>query len=789
MYVIKRDGRRAPVQFDKITARITKLAYQLDGMVDPVAVAQKTAAGVYSGVQTSDLDKLAAETAAHMALVHPDYAVLAGRLEVSNLHKNTTKTFSAVVESLYQYEDTKAQRRVSSISEAAYLFIQANKDLLDSCIVYDRDFRLDFFGFKTLEKSYLLRINGRIVERPQHLYMRVACQLNLGDAERAVETYNYLSEGYFVHATPTLFNSATPHPQLASCFLMTMKEDSIKGIYDTVSQCAQVSKYAGGIGLSISSIRSTGSFIAGTNGYSNGIIPMCRVFNATARYVDQGGGKRRGSIAMYLEPHHPNIMEFLDLRKNNGAEELRCRDLFLGLWISDLFMERVEADGQWSLFCPHECPGLQDVYGELYKKLYREYEEAGRAKQTLRARQVWQAILTSQVETGTPYMMFKNACNSKSNQQHLGTIRSSNLCTEIVEYTSPDEVAVCNLASIALPRFVDEKKGDFDFKKLEEVVAHVVINLNRVIDLNFYPIPEAKRSNLRHRPIGIGIQGLATTFFKLRLPYESKPAQQLNKRILETMYHAAVQASVELAKRDGPYETFACSPSSQGKLQFDLWDHVPESGRYDWDQLKAEVKEHGMRNSQLLCMMPTASTSQMLGNTPSWEPQMSNMFTRRTLSGDFVVSNRYLVSDLLRLGLWNEDMKHEIMRHHGSIQKIQNIPQELKDLYKTAYEISGKTQILMSRDRGRYICQSESFNAFMTDTSKLTSRHFYAWKTGLKTGMYYLRTVAASDPTQFTVPVKKRQKVSEVDPESLLDTPVDPLASAECAIDCLSCGS
>jgi len=778
MFVVKRDGRQEPVQFDKIIARVRALSYGLSPLVDPVVVGQKTVQGVRGGIRTEELDMLASEIAAGMVLDHPDFSILAGRIQVSNLHKKTTNCFSEVVQMLSKYTNEQVGQEIQGLAPDFVQFVQEHKDVLNSAIIYERDYKFDFFGFKTLERSYLLRINGDIVERPQHMFMRVACQLNMSppDPERAIETYNYLSNHQMIHATPTLFNSGTPNPQLSSCFLLDMKSDSISGIYDTLKQCALISQFAGGIGLSISKIRATGSFIAGTGGYSNGIIPMARVFNATARYVDQGGGKRKGSFALYLEPHHPDLMDFLDLRKNNGIEELRARDLFLALWISDLFMERVESGADWSFFCPHECPGLEEVYGEEYTKLYTSYEEKDRAKKTLPARTVWNAILAAQVETGTPYMLFKNACNSKSNQKHLGPIHGSNLCTEIVEYTSPDEVAVCNLASVSLPACVVD--GKFQFSLLESVTEHAIENLNRVIDVNFYPVPEAKHSNMRHRPVGLGIQGLATTFFKLGIAYDSKEAQQLNRDIMETIYYVAIRTSMRLAQRDGPYETFQGSPISQGLFQFDLWDCDPGVSRYDWTSLRRDVQTHGIRNSLLLALMPTASTSQMFGNSPSWEPQMSNMFTRRTLSGDFVVANRFLVEDLLKLGLWTTEMKFSIMRHRGSVQAIENIPPEIRARYKTAFEISGKVQCDMSRDRARFVCQSESFNAFMTDTTRLTSRHFYAWRLGLKTGLYYLRTVAAADAIQFTVPVKEKEPDAH---EASADVVCDP--------ECLSCGA
>lgn len=750
MYVIKRDGRKESVKFDKITARINKLSYGLDlKFVDPVKVAQRVVAGVYSGVKTTELDNLAAQEAAAMSIIHPDYAILASRIAVSNLHKNTEKSFSRTMEKLYNYVDPKTGERASLIAEDVYEIIAANAELLDSTIIYDRDYNFDYFGFKTLEKSYLLKINGKIAERPQHMYMRVAVGIHKDDIDAVIETYHLLSEGWFTHATPTLYNAGTPKPQMSSCFLLTMKEDSIEGIYDTLKQCAKISQSAGGIGLAIHNIRAKGSYIKGTNGTSNGIVPMLRVFNDTARYVDQGGGKRKGSFAVYLEPWHDDIIDFLDLKKNTGAEELRARDLFLALWIPDLFMKRVEEDGEWSLFCPNEAPGLPDCYGEEFEALYTKYEEEGRYRRKMKARDLWARIIEAQIETGVPYMLYKDHANRKSNQKNLGTIRCSNLCTEIIEYTAPDEVAVCNLASIALPKYV--KDGEFDHQRLFEVTYVATKNLNKIIDRNYYPVKEARYSNLRHRPIGLGVQGLADTFVKLRLPFDSDKAKQLNKDIFETIYYAALTASKDLAKEYGPYETFQGSPISQGIFQFDMWGVKP-SNRWEWDILRNEIMKYGVRNSLLIAPMPTASTAQILGNNECFEPFTSNMYMRRVLSGEFPVVNKYLLKDLVELGLWNNEMKQKIMAHNGSIQNIPEIPENLKAIYKTVWEIKQKDLIDMAADRGAFIDQSQSLNIFMENPTyaKMTSMHFYAWRKGLKTGMYYLRTKTVS-AHKFTV--------------------------------------
>lgn len=751
MQVIKRNNRKESVKFDKITARIEKLCYGLDRrFVSAVDVAKKVIEGLYDGVPTTELDNLAAETAAALTVKHPDYALLASRIAVSNLHKNTTKSFSETMRLLYNCTDSKTGKVLPLIADDVMQIIEENAELLDSTIIYDRDYGFDYFGFKTLEKSYLLKVNGKIVERPQHMYMRVSIGIHKNDMESAIKTYHLMSERWFTHATPTLFNAGTPKPQMSSCFLLTMKEDSIDGIYDTLKQTAKISQSAGGIGLAIHGIRATGSYIGGTNGTSNGIIPMLKVFNDTARYVDQGGGKRKGAFAIYLEPWHADVFEFLDLRKNHGKEEMRARDLFYALWIPDLFMKRVEQDGDWSLFCPNEAPGLHESWGDNFEQLYEQYEREGRARKTIKAQELWFAILEAQIETGTPYLLYKDAANSKSNQQNLGTIKSSNLCTEIIEYTSPDEIAVCNLASLALPRFVIN--GQFDHDKLYEVTYQATKNLNKIIDYNYYPVDEARNSNLRHRPIGLGVQGLADVFIQLRLPFESDAAKTLNKEIFETIYFAAMTASKDLAKIEGPYETYAGSPVSQAQFQFDLWGVEP-SLRWDWYSLKAEVLKHGVRNSLLVAPMPTASTSQILGNNECFEPYTSNIYVRRVLSGEFVVVNKHLLNDLIELNLWNDEMKNRIIANNGSIQKIEDIPDHIKDVYKTVWEIKQRTLIDMAADRGAYICQSQSLNLFVDapTTSKLTSMHFYGWRKGLKTGMYYLRSKAASQAVQFTV--------------------------------------
>jgi len=786
--VIKRDGRRQPVRFEKITARIKKLAYGLDPMVDVTEVAQKVCAGVYDGVTTSELDDLAAETAAYMSTRHSDYSLLASRIAVSNLQKNTLKSFSETIQLLYDYKMPKTGSPAPLISDVVYKLAMENAAKLDSYIIYDRDFSYDYFGFKTLERSYLLRLDGKVVERPQHMLMRVSLGIHMTDIEAALETYDMMSQKYFTHASPTLFNAGTPRPQLSSCFLLTMKEDSIEGIYDTLKRCAVISKSAGGIGLSMTNIRATKSYIRGTNGTSNGIVPMLRVFNDTARYVDQGGGKRKGAFAMYLEPWHADVFEFLDLRKNHGKEEGRARDLFFALWIPDLFMKCVEDDTHWSLFCPNEAPGLADVWGQEFEDLYNKYVADGRARQTIPARKLWFAILDAQIETGVPFMLYKDAANRKSNQQNLGTIRCSNLCTEIIEYTAPDEIAVCNLASIALNRFVvkeDGKETWYDHNELKRVTKLITRNLNRIIDVNYYPVEEARKSNMRHRPIGLGVQGLADAFILMRYPFESDQARALNRDIFETIYFAACEASMEEAIEHGPYETYEGSPASQGKLQFDLWGYTPESNRWDWDGLKAKIAQHGMRNSLLVAPMPTASTSQILGNNECFEPYTSNLYTRRVLAGEFAVINQHLLRDLQDLGLWDQQIKNEIIANNGSVQNVVGIPKELRELYKTVWEISQKTLLQMAADRGVFIDQSQSMNVHIAapNLGKLSSMHFHAWKLGLKTGLYYLRTKPAANAIQFTLDPEMVRKSSKAEAEKAM------VCSLENKDSCMSCGS
>tara|TARA_Y100000385_G_scaffold181150_1_gene187087 strand:+ start:72 stop:2459 length:2388 start_codon:yes stop_codon:yes gene_type:complete len=795
MFVVKRDGRKESIKFDKITARIQKLCYGFSDLVEPTAVAMKVIEGIYEGVTTSELDNLAAEVSASMTTRHPDYALLASRISVSNLHKDTKKSFSETMVDLYNYVNPKTGKKAPLIADDVIKIIKKNAEVLDSTIIYDRDFCYDYFGFKTLERSYLLRLNGKIAERPQHMLMRVAIGIHKDDIQSAIETYELMSQKYFTHATPTLFNAGTPKPQMSSCFLLTMKDDSIDGIYDTLKQCAKISQSAGGIGLSIHNVRATGSYIRGTNGTSNGIVPMLRVFNDTARYVDQGGGKRKGSFAIYLEPWHADVFDFLDLRKNHGKEEMRARDLFFALWTPDLFMQRVKEDAEWTLMCPNECPGLADTYGKDFEKLYKKYEKAGKGRKTIRARELWEKVVESQVETGTPYILYKDACNEKSNQKNLGTIRSSNLCTEIIEYTAPDEVAVCNLASIALPMFIDEEKNVFDHEKLYNITRVITKNLNKVIDRNYYPVAEAKNSNMRHRPVGLGVQGLADAFIKLRLPFDSPEAKALNEEIFETIYFAALTSSMESAKEEGAYQTYEGSPISQGLFQHNLWGKKDEelSGRWAWGELRNQIKENGVRNSLLLAPMPTASTSQILGNNECFEPYTSNIYTRRVLSGEFVVVNKHLLLDLVQLGLWNDDMKNEIIKANGSIQGIESIPDNIKALYKTVWEIKMKDIIDMSADRGHFIDQSQSLNLFIDQPNigKITSMHFYAWEKGLKTGMYYLRTKAATQAIQFTV---QKQAKSQLEP--VVANKEGEYTSEEaiaCSIDnpddCIACGS
>ena len=787
MLVIKRDGRKESVKFDKITARIEKLSYGLNTKyVKTIEIAKKVIDGLYDGVSTQELDELAAETAATLTTKHPDYATLAARISISNLHKTTSKSFSNTIKRLYTYTNPKTQENASLISKDVYRIINKNAAILDSSIIYDRDFNYDYFGFKTLQKSYLLKLDGKVVERPQHMLMRVAVGIHHDDIDSVIETYNLLSEKWFTHATPTLFNAGTPKPQLSSCFLLTMQEDSIDGIYNTLKQCAKISQSAGGIGLSIHNVRGTGSYIKGTNGVSNGIIPMLRNFDMTARYVDQGGGKRKGSFAIYLEPWHCDVFEFLQLKKNHGKEELRARDLFYAMWIPDLFMKRVEENENWSLFSPDEAPNLHETYGEEFEKLYTKYEKEGKTRKTVKAQDLWFEILESQIETGNPYILYKDHANNKSNQKNLGTIKSSNLCTEIIEYTSPDEVAVCNLASIALNMFVKED-STYDFQKLYEITKVITRNLNKVIDVNYYPVEEARNSNMRHRPIGIGVQGLADAFILMRYPFDSDEAKKLNKDIFETIYYAAMEASMELSKKEGAYESYKGSPVSKSIFQFDMWGITPDSGRWDWTKLKQKVKKHGVRNSLLLAPMPTASTSQILGNNECFEPYTSNLYTRRVLSGEFIVVNKHLLNDLIELDLWNDKMKDKIMEQNGSIQNINEIPEKIKLLYRTVWEVSQKSIIEMAADRGAYICQSQSMNIHMQDANfgKLTSMHFHAWKLGLKTGLYYLRTKAAADAIKFTIVKEEKENPKE--------NKIEDQEAIQCSIDnqddCEMCGS
>ena len=793
MFVLKRDGRKEPVMFDKITSRVRKMCYGLNKLVDPVKVAMRVIEGLYDGVTTSELDNLAAEIAATMTVQHPDYAKLAARIAVSNLHKNTKKTFSEVMTDLYNYVNPRTGKKAPLLSDEVYKVIIDNAAKLDSTIIYNRDFSYDYFGFKTLERSYLLKLNGEIAERPQHMLMRVSIGIHQEDIDEAIETYELMSKKVFTHATPTLFNSGTPKPQMSSCFLLQIQDDSIDGIYDTLKQTAKISQSAGGIGLSIHNVRATGSYIRGTNGTSNGIVPMLKVYNDTARYVDQGGGKRKGSFAIYMEPWHADVFDFLDLRKNTGKEEMRARDLFYAMWIPDLFMKRVEENGDWTLMCPNECPHLFDTYGDEFEKLYTSYEEIGKGRKTIKARDLWEKILEAQIETGNPYMLYKDAANRKSNQKNLGTIRSSNLCTEILEYTAKDEVAVCNLASIAIPMFVDQDKEGvkyFNHKKLFKVTKKITRNLDTVIDRNYYPVKEAENSNVRHRPIGLGIQGLSDAFIMLRMPFTSDEAKKLNQEIFETIYFAAVTSSMEIAKTKEPYSTFKGSPMSNGEFQFNMWGVSEDdlSGRWDWKGLRKKVMKNGVRNSLLVAPMPTASTSQILGNNEAFEPYTSNIYTRRVLSGEFIVVNKHLLEDLVELDLWDNNMKEEIMRANGSIQHIDVIPQNLKDLYKTVWEMSMKDIIDMSRQRGYFVDQSQSLNLFMQDAnySKLTSMHFYAWKSGLKTGMYYLRTKSAVNAIQFTVSKTKKEEEKPLTPEELKAMLIESQNNPD---ECDMCGS
>eukprot|EP00761_Pharyngomonas_kirbyi_P014191 gb/GECH01014221.1/.p1 GENE.gb/GECH01014221.1/~~gb/GECH01014221.1/.p1 ORF type:complete len:813 (+),score=172.54 gb/GECH01014221.1/:1-2439(+) len=753
MYITDNQGNSIAFNREHLLNHIKHFCYSLSSDVDPQKVVDRVEQGSYDGITTRQIATLSAESAAYLTSFDPDYLLLGGRIGMNLLHKNTSSSFSSTVHRMYNYVSPITREPAPLVSEQLYQIVMDNAEYLDNVLDYNRDFEYDFFGFKTLEKSYLLKLDNQIVERPQQMLLRVSLGIHANDLKSAIQTYNLMSEKWFTHASPTLFNSGTPRPQLSSCFLVSMKDDSIEGIYDTLKTCAMISKSAGGIGVNVQNIRAAGSYIRGTNGISNGLVPMLRVFNDTARYVDQGGGKRKGAFAIYIEPWHSDIFEVLELKKNNGKDEIRARDLFYALWVSDLFMKRVKTNAAWSLFCPNEAPGLSDVWGEEFEQLYLKYEREGRAHKTVKARELWFAILESQVETGTPYILYKDACNAKSNQQHLGTIKGSNLCTEIVEYTSKDEVAVCNLASIALPKFVDYENRTFDHQKLYDVVKVIINNLNRVIDVNYYPVKEARNSNMKHRPIGVGVQGLADTFFKMHTAYDSNEARKVNKEIFETIYFAALTASNEIAQKEGTFASYEGSPISKGILQFDMWNVKPDSGRWDWDTLRNRIKEHGVRNSLLVAPMPTASTSQILGNSEGFEPYTSNMFTRRVLAGEFPLLNKYMVRDLKELGLWDRQTREQIIANNGSIQHLPKIPTNIRDIYRTVWEIKQRSLIDMAADRGAFIDQSQSFSVFMPQPTKakLTSMHFYGWERGLKTGMYYLRARPAADAIKFTV--------------------------------------
>ena len=761
MYVTKRNGQKEIVSFDKILTRIKKLGAEAHIKLNYTSLVMKVIDQLYDGISTTKIDELSAEQCASMASIHPDYNTLAGRIVVSNHHKNTHESFVEVMSQLYECHD-KHNKPSPLISKELYFIVNSNEEALNEMCDYSRDYLIDYFGFKTLERAYLMKLNKVIVERPQHMWLRVALGIHGNNLEKVKETYDLMSLKYFTHATPTLFNAGTPHPQLSSCYLIAMENDSIEGIYNTLKDCAMISKWAGGIGLHIHNVRAAGSHIRGTNGLSNGIVPMLKVFNNTAKYVDQGGGKRNGSFAIYLEPWHADIEMFLQMRKNHGDEELKARDLFYALWVPDLFMERIKTDGTWTLMCPDECPGLSDVYGDEFKTLYTKYETSGKGRKTVKARELWFQVLDAQMETGTPYLLYKDACNKKSNQKNVGIIKSSNLCTEILEYSDENETAVCNLASIALPTFVDQTQEPivFDYDKLHEITKVVTYNLNRIIDINFYPTPKTERSNLRHRPIGIGVQGLADVFMLLNIPFHSEEAKVINRKIFETIYHAALERSMEIARIEGPYETFDGSPASKGLLQFDLWNINPceSETRYDWDGLKQKIINHGLRNSLLVAPMPTASTSQILGFNECIEPITSNIYNRRTLAGEFILANKYLMNDLIELDLWNEKIKNNIIANHGSIQHIEIVPQHIRDKYKTVWEIPMRHLIDMAADRGAYICQSQSLNLWLEDPnySMLTSMHFYSWSKGLKTGIYYLRRRGRHHAQQFTIEPEKK---------------------------------
>jgi len=766
MNVIKRNGEKEIVSFDKILQRIKKTGTEANIHLNYTALTMKVIDQLYDGISTTQIDELTADQCASLASTHPDYNSLAGRIIISNHQKNTEHTFSQVITKLFHFKD---KHNICSplVSQELYDIVMNNQNNIDNLCEYSRDYFIDYFGFKTLERAYLMKIGNEIVERPQHMWLRVSIGIHGNNFERVKETYDCMSQKYFTHATPTIFNAGTTRPQLSSCFLIAMENDSISGIYSTLSDCANISKWAGGIGLHIHNIRATGSHIRGTNGTSNGIVPMLRVFNNTAKYVDQGGGKRNGSFAIYLEPWHADIEIFLQMRKNHGDEELKARDLFYALWISDLFMERIKTDGNWTLMCPDECPGLSDVYGQEFKELYEKYESMGLGRITMSARKLWFQILDAQMETGTPYMCYKDAANRKSNQKNIGVIKSSNLCTEIMEVSNKDETAVCNLASIALPAFIDHTQNPpvYNFKELHRISRIVTYNLNKVIDVNYYPTPKTKLSNDKHRPIGIGVQGLADTFIQLGYNFESEEAQRLNREIFETIYHAALEESCLIAKKEGYYQSFKGSPASEGILQFDMWNVVPDSNRYDWDDMKSQIKQHGLRNSLLLAPMPTASTSQILGYNECIEPITSNIYSRRTLAGEFIIANKYLMHDLIELNLWNDDVKNNIILNNGSVQQIEDIPKEIREKYKTVWEIPMRSLIDMAADRGAYICQSQSLNLWLEDPNynSLTSMHFYAWNKGLKTGIYYLRRRGRHQAQQFTIEPDKQSDNVEND--------------------------
>lgn len=758
MHVTKRNGKIEIVSFDKILMRIKKIGQEVDIKLNYTNLAMKVIDQLYDMISTTKIDELSAEQCASMASIHPDYNTLAGRIVVSNHHKNTPTSFTEAISLLYNNVDVHGNH-TPLVSEELYSVVNKYPKELDAICDYKKDYFIEYFGFKTLERAYLMKINGKTIERPQHMWLRVAIGIHGDNLQKIVETYDLMSNKYFTHATPTLFNAGTPHPQLSSCFLIAMEDDSMEGIYNTLKDCAMISKWSGGIGLHIHNIRAAGSKIRGTNGASNGIVPMLKVFNNTAKYANQGG-KRNGSFAIYLEPWHADLELFLQMRKNHGDEELKARDLFYALWMPDLFMERIKTGGQWTFMCPDECPGLSDVWGDEFKALYTKYESEGKGRKTVLARDIWFQILDSQMETGTPYLVYKDAANKKSNQKNVGTIKSSNLCSEIIEYSDNTETAVCNLGSIALPAFIDNTQNPpvFDYEKLHQITRVLTYNLNRIIDVNFYPTEKTKKSNMRHRPIGIGVQGLADVFMMMNVPFHSDEAKVLNRNIFETIYHGALEESTEIAVKEGPYETFDGSPASQGILQFDMWNVDPGNDRYDWGELKARIQKQGLRNSLLLAPMPTASTSQILGYNECIEPITSNIYSRRTLAGEFIIANKYLMNDLIELGLWNEKIKNNIIANNGSIQQIDIIPEHIRNKYKTVWEMPMRQLIDMAADRGAFICQSQSLNLWLEDPnySTLTSMHFYAWSKGLKTGIYYLRRRGRHQAQQFTIEVEKK---------------------------------